>query len=36
MGQQAADKIRKKFDVEVCEKAFHDRVLQAVAVRRRR
>jgi glycosyltransferase involved in cell wall biosynthesis len=36
MGRQAADKIRKKFDVASCEKAFHDRVLQAVTARRRR
>ena len=35
MGQHAADKIRKKFDVEVCEKAFHQRVTQVVAARRR-
>jgi glycosyltransferase involved in cell wall biosynthesis len=26
MGQQAADKIRRCFDVRVCERLFHDRI----------
>jgi len=28
MGQRAARTVREKFDVEVCEKSFHDRILR--------
>jgi colanic acid/amylovoran biosynthesis glycosyltransferase len=36
LGQAGAARIRREFDVDVCEPRFHDRIRQAVAARRAR
>jgi glycosyltransferase involved in cell wall biosynthesis len=35
MSTAAAEKVRREFDVQVCEKWFHDRVIDLLAARRR-